>query len=257
MLHEHDWLQKAQALAVGMRVRVRHGRESRENMVIANAHDKWWAYCQRCHEGAVVQKEHVMLGSCTQSAPGIDLTIPKDIAQPEPYSFEETTIARYLAKKHMDYLYFPEGVQYSQSRKRIMVQALGGWHGRDITDRSTSKWLNYSGQQIVGSVVPGGSAVVVEDLFSWFKVRWVLRGAGSVPVCALGTQAKPALVQALMKCERVLWFFDADAAGDAGAEQGMRRLAPFVQHQRRLRPPDGMDPKDMDLRSLITTLTKE
>jgi len=49
----------------------------------------------------------------------------------------------------------------------------------------------------------------------------------------------------------------ADEAGDQGAEHGMRRLAPFVQHQRRVRPPEGLDPKDMDLRSLITTLTKE
>ena len=68
MLPEQDWLDKAKRLAIGMRVRVRHRHESRPNMVIANEKDKFWAYCQKCKEGAVVQKEHVLFGTSVTKA---------------------------------------------------------------------------------------------------------------------------------------------------------------------------------------------
>ena len=254
MLPEQDWLSHAQALAVGMRTRVRHGRESRVNMVVANDPEKWWAYCQKCHEGAVIQKEHVMLRN-HEPPPQATLTLPTDILPLVPGSYEELTVARYLAKKCMDMQYFPHGVQYSASRKRIMVQAVGQWHGRDITDKSLSKWLNYSTHQIVQSSDCQERAVVVEDLFSWFKVLWATRGSNLSVLCALGTQDKPALISALMRFKEVLWFFDADRAGDTGAAQGMRRLAPFVQKQRRVRPSDGCDPKDMDIQFIRAALT--
>ena len=54
MLPRQDWLDQAKRLAVGMKIRVRHQRERRANMVISNDKDRWWAYCNACKEGGVV-----------------------------------------------------------------------------------------------------------------------------------------------------------------------------------------------------------
>lgn len=244
MLPEQDWLAQAKRLAIGMKVRIRHRNESRPNMVVANEADKWWAYCQRCHEGAVVQKEHVMFGAPSMQSDSIPV-MPNDLERVWNSEYE-VPVERFLTSKNMSSEYMPP-LWYSPSRKRILVDAFG-WHGRDITGKAPAKWMNYTTDHIVGVVAT--KAVIVEDLFSYFKVGWAMRGTQYSPVCALGTQAKPALIQHLMRCEEVLWFFDADQAGDDGAGAGLNRLRPFVSRQSRIRPPEGNDPKDMDIESI-------
>lgn len=242
MLPEQDWLSAAKRLAVGMRVRIRHRNETRANLVIANEADKWWAYCQRCHEGGVVEKEHVRLLDAQVSNPP-SLTFPTDAVQVLGSEFE-VQVERFLASKNMASEYLPP-LWVSPKDKRLLVYDGEAWHGRDLTGRSPAKWLNYSDLQVSGE--PGRITVVVEDLFSRFKTEWALRDEPDVHVlCALGTQAKPALIHKLMLIEKVIWFFDADAAGDAGAQSCTRRLRAFAPRQCRLRPPQGLDPKDMD-----------
>lgn len=76
MIHEHDWLQHAKRLAVGMRLRIRHGKERRLNMTVANERDRWWCYCQACKDGGVVHKEHVLLNTAAVPIKDEDLAVP-------------------------------------------------------------------------------------------------------------------------------------------------------------------------------------
>ena len=242
MLPEQDWLHKAKRLAVGMTSRTYHRNEGRANLTIGNMADRWYAWCHRCHEGAVVHKEHVRLTEALE-VPDTSLVFPKDTVAVWNSEYEEP-VERFLATKNMASMYLPP-LMYSPSRKRLLLQSNGCWHGRDVTGRAASKWLNYSDAQITGDV--GDNVVVVEDLFSMFKVRWALRDSPNLHIlCALGTQDKPALVARLMNAERIIWFFDADKAGDDGAQRCQLRLRAFGHKQVRLRPPEGKDPKDMD-----------
>lgn len=121
MIPEHEWLPQAQRLAVGMRLRVRHRRESRANMTIGNDRDRWWCYCQRCKEGGVVLKEHVLL-----SAPVVeevhDLTVPSDLCPVMGSDFEDT-VGRFLASKGMMFPYLPK-LWYSASTRRLCLSLL-------------------------------------------------------------------------------------------------------------------------------------
>lgn len=76
-----------------------------------------------------------------------------------------------------------------------------------------------------------------------YKTQFALGGSAHV-VCALGTGCTAALARVLAG-DNIVWFFDADAAGDKGFEEGRKRMRPLVQHQSRARPPEGLDPKDM------------
>lgn len=238
-LSEDQWLARAKQLAVGMRVRARHLSEQRDNLIIANTPDRWWCYCQRCKEGAVVMKEHVVLGG--SGVVDTRLDFPTDVQYVHD-SDMEIPVARFLAKKNMDFMYLPS-VYISQSRARILLRdSAGCWHGRDCSERSPMKWLNYSGARYAEVGEACGKTVVVEDLFSMYKTHYAV---GGHVVCALGTGCTASLVRMLAGEDEVVWFFDADAAGDHGFEEGRRRVRPFVQHQRRARPPEGLDPKDM------------
>lgn len=246
MLPEQDWLDKAKRLAIGMTVRTYHGRESRQNLTIGNLPDRWYAWCHRCHEGGVVEKDHVKLGTAPAIADTLP-TFPTDSLAVYSSEYEEP-IERFLASKCMSSEYLPP-LMYSPTRKRILLKSDGGWHGRDVTGKAPAKWMNYSNTQLAGST--DKTTIVVEDLFSMFKVQWSLRGLPRMGVlCALGTQDKAALIARLMNVSRIIWFFDADRAGDDGAQRCQLRLRAFGHKQVRLRPPEGKDPKDMDCETI-------
>lgn len=248
MLPESDWLHIARRLSVGMRVRVRHRHETRSNMTVGNERDRWWAYCQRCHEGGVVTKEHVIL-----SGPLVhdvyELTVPPD-SKPIAGSEFEIAVGRFLAAKGMMFPYLPP-LHYSESRKRVLVPGdTGDWHGRDLTGRSMQKWLHY-GSKFVG--LPGPITVLTEDLFSMYKLRFALRGRHLKDVCVcctLGSGIHNSSVLALKEVKHLVWAYDGDAAGDDGYQRASKRLRPFGAKQSRVRPPDGLDPKDMDCQQL-------
>lgn len=257
MIPETAWLSKARSLPVGMKIRVRHGNESRENMVIANAPDRWWCYCHACHEGGVVEKDHVLL---TANAGPVDVEckLPDDI-KPVLASEFELPVAKFLASKNMDQMYL-DTLYYSEKRKRLLVKDRAGkWHGRDLTGRSPMKWMNYNNAAMVGQ--PFTYTVVTEDLFSMFKTRWAMRQYPNVGVlCNLGTNASRRMVYALSQnhsVRKVAWFFDADRAGDSGAKANTLRNAPYSFEQCRPRPPEGLDPKDMTCSDIRELLVKE
>ena len=259
MIPEQLWLPQARRLAIGNKVRVRHLHEHRENMIIANAPDRWWCYCQRCKDGGVVLKDHVLL----QGVGPVDtrLDAPDDV-RPVAHSDFEIPIARFLAGKGMAYPYFDVPLYYSESRKRLVItqasyNGRAAMHGRDLTGRSPMKWLNYSGAPVAGATPPGLDVIVVEDLFSKFKVQYAMKHAPNFRVlCSLGTGISAPVVTALCKARSLYWFYDGDDAGDSGYNHGLLRLRPFVQKQYRPRPPDGKDPKDLTCQEIRDAIAK-
>lgn len=251
MLAENDWLPHARKLAVGMKMRIRHGREGRPNMIVANERDRWWSYCQKCKDGGVMQKEHVLLNAptITQAA---QLVRPVDLCRVEGSDFE-TVVGRFLASKGMMFPYLPF-LFYSESAKRMLLQDdAQRWHGRDLTGRSDRKWLNYDHAQFVG--IPGDITVLTEDLFSMYKIRFALRDWSVHVCCTLGAGIHDYAALALKNCKHIVWAYDADKAGDDGFKNGRLRMRAFGPTQTRARPPEGLDPKDMDcepIRQMIT-----
>ena len=250
MIPEREWLDKAKQLAVGMQIRTWHGREKRANLVIGNERGYWWCYCQRCKEGAKVQKEHILLKQ-TLPPPETEFKVPDDLA-PVIGSPYEASIGHFLASKGMMYPYVPK-LWYSPRTARLCLQDdTGGWHGRDVTGRSNAKWLHYSKPVIVGT--PGAYTVLVEDIFSMYKIKFAVRGTDIAVVSTLGAGCSAAAALALKNCTTLVWAYDADKAGDAGFKQGRKRMQLLVPKQVRARPPEGLDPKDMDCTNIRALL---
>lgn len=249
-LPQDEWLPQAKRLAIGMKDRVRHRREGRANLIIENRRDGWYAYCQKCKEGGVVKKDHVLLTGPTVVSQS-DLELPRDI-KPVLGSEYAETVGRFLASKGMMFPYLPK-LYYSETARRMLLQDdAGKWHGRDLTGRSERKWLNYNHAQFVG--VPSALTCVTEDLFSMYKMRFALRALDVSVCCALGASCGPGAALALKSCRQIVWAFDADQAGDDGFTQAQKRMRVFVPKQYRFRPPEGLDPKDMDSESIRALL---
>lgn len=251
MIPHEDWLDQARRLAVGMRARVRHRRESRPNMVIGHDRDAWWCYCQRCKDGSRVPKEHVLL-----TAPAVpqqvEVTVPTDTV-PVIGSEYEQAVGRFIASKGMMFPYLPT-LHVSPQRMRLMLHdAASGWHGRDLTGKSDAKWIHYAKPHIMGDI--GRCTIITEDVFSRYKVRFALRHVPEIGVCStLGAGCSQTAALALKDCKHLVWMYDGDSAGDDGYKSGSKRMRVLVPRQYRARPPEGSDPKDMqceDIRNLL------
>ena len=247
MLPHDEWLDRAKRLAIGMRIRVNHRRERRPNMVIGNDADKWWAYCQSCKEGGVMPKEHVLLG--VKPPPPVVLTLPTDI-KPVLGSEYEQVVGQFLASKHMMFPYLPT-LYYSQQARRLLIKDDSmQWHGRDLTDKSMAKWLHYGASY---SGTPNKITVLTEDMFSMWKIRFALFDGFHMPIsvmCTLGTSPSQAAVFALRNARHIVWAYDGDKAGDDGYDKGRLRMQAFVPKQTRVRPPEGLDPKDLSCEAI-------
>lgn len=219
-------------------------------MIVGNSPDRWWCYCQACKEGAVRTKEHVILGKA-DAVPAADLSYPPDLRLIQGTD-AELSVLRFLARKNMDSTYLPP-IWYSASRKRMLLDTGHGWMGRDITERSPQKWLTYNRSKLLGAAKQGAPAIIVEDTFSWYKVRWAIRD--KVPVlCALGTGVHDALMIELSQCNTAVWFFDGDAAGYSGAAEGTKRVRAFGIPSCTISPPPGDDPKDLHCSTIVDLL---
>lgn len=257
MIPDHEWLDVAKRLPVGMSQRVFHRRENRPNLIIANKRDRWTCYCQRCKEGSTVMKDHVLLNGSVELT-AADLKRPDDLARVLGSDYENL-VGSFLARKGMMYPFLPE-LWFSVRAKRVLLQdPSGGWHGRDLTERSAAKWLHYDKQNIAGCVAK--HTVVTEDLFSMFKCMYALGARPAKRVyralmpdlnvaCTLGANCGTGAVLALQNCSTIIWAYDADQAGDSGYLQGSKRMRVFVPRQLRARPPEGLDPKDMQCKPL-------
>lgn len=195
-----------------------------------------------------------MLGTY-EAAPPVDLAFPTDLVR-LGVTDAAVPVMRFLAKKHMDGTYLPE-LWYSASRKRLLLDTGYGWMGRDVTENSPQKWITYNRSSLLGQVLPLSKAIVVEDTFSWYKVRWALNWAditGYSVICALGTGIQDALVLELLQAQSVLWFFDGDPAGYKGAALGCKRMRGMGIPCSEVFPPEGSDPKDMKCIDIINLI---
>src|SRR5699024_5126479 len=106
------------------------------------------------------------------------LDLPTDV-QPvrDMLRAEQEAIAAVLASKNMDHLYLPRDMGFSDSRKRLIVDTQQGRFGRDMTGHSPQKWITYDRTHYLMSG-DGRKVAVVEDIFSWYKARYALRGLG-------------------------------------------------------------------------------
>lgn len=279
-LPDSEWLHLAKRLGVGSTSRHYHRREGRPNLVVGNTAGKWWAYCQSCKAGGVVEKDHVKItgGKAPESSTHLDL--PRDMLPLlELDEFACDSVLHLLAQKSMDQMYLPP-LYFSEQRKRVLLDTGQGWLGRDTTGHSPQKWLTYDGSLYLGSHVqdtqasfpvvdmgnagaavqraPDSTAVVVEDPFSYYKVRWALRDVPEFTVyCALGTVVRPALRLALVPHTSVGLFFDGDSAGAVGARREARALRGLGVRAVARCAPEGFDPKDLtieDIRGFIHEL---
>ena len=249
-LPDSEWLHLAKKLGVGSTQRHFHRREKRPNLVVGNSAGKWWAYCQSCKQGGVVEKDHVRItgGKAPESSTHLDL--PRDSTPIlELDEFSRDAVLKLLAEKNMDQMYLPP-LYFSEQRKRMLLDTGQGWLGRDTTGHSPQKWLTYDGSPWLGKQCGEGPtvAIVVEDPFSYYKVRWALRDLlGYTVYCALGTVCRPSLRLTLVPHTSVTLFFDGDQAGDVGARREAKALRGLGVKAIARCAPEGFDPKDLTI----------
>lgn len=265
-LADEAWLPQAKRLPPGTQGRSVHrgcsSSSNRQNLTYKHLADRYVAYCQACKGYGIHQKEHVAFGYVAQSVSNL-LTKPTDVLaihHLEPH--ERTNIAEFLATKHMDLAYFDSPVGFSMARKRFIVwDHSGQMMGRDTTGRAISKWLTYDGQHYTEprEWTQGSPALLVEDTFSMYKVRWALRGTGmDVAVyCSLGTKMHSSLFLKLIERHtEVDSFYDGDTAGWDGCESNAKELCALGIHRYNGRfanqvcAPKGLDPKDMSIEAI-------
>ena len=261
-----EWLHLAKVVPVGQQRRHIHLREGRDNMIVGNRDDRWWAYCQSCKAGAVEMKSHVLLMP-REPVESRVMTIPDDAEYiPNLFGYQRDFVAMFLARKHMDLTYLPGLTRWSESRHRLYVPTRSGMMARDTSEKSGAKWLTMTGQQWLDHECAGrfNAACLVEDTFSFFKVQHVA-SKHNLPVtvyCSLGTKMHTALfLRCLQSHTAVSSFYDGDGAGWVGAAENSVRLvgagigsglSPAVTCATR-----GLDPKDMvedDIRAHLETL---
>ncbi len=251
MLPVEEWLHLAKRAPLNGSGRHLHLRERRPNLVVKNLPDRYTAYCMACKQGAVHMKEYVRVTGVAPPVLSQSLTLPSDmvlVANAE--QAVQDGVLGFLAHKNMDMVYFDCPVMFSRQRMRLMLN-MTGWLGRDTTERSPQKWLTFDGQTFLHSAESKHPlAVVVEDPFSFFKVRWAMRGLPVSVYSSLGTVVRDNLMLRLLEHDGVLFFYDGDQAGYDGANVESRRLRTFgIESQPRVAP-WGMDPKDMTIEAI-------
>lgn len=251
-----EWLAAAKGTAVGQQRRIRHRQEGRDNMIVGNTSDRWWAYCQACRAGGVESKTHVFLGGPPPKESN-NMTRPTDarlVADLLPHERDALTLQ--LARKGMDWMYFDsDRIEWSESRHRLLVHTPGdAVMGRDTSERSPQKWLTYDRQHYLIPRYPSKNILLVEDTYSYYKVAYACRRAGidATTLCTLGTSIHDqTFLYLLRNASRVWSFYDGDAAGYRGCNTNMKRLnaagiyggsGDHIECA-----PYGMDPKDMNL----------
>ena len=248
------WLRRAQGLAIGGSIRVAHqgDRTNRPNLLISNHPDRWSAYCMSCKTGAVSYKTHVRVTGVPVPAKSHDISLPTDMVKVIDLGpTMQNAVLDFLATKNMDLFHFPDlSVFFSDERKRLLVPTPQGWLGRDTTGNSPQKWLTYNRSQYLGCTrIQNSIAVVVEDPFSYFKVKWAIHKDVAFNdytiFCALGTGIRNALVLQLILSRRATFFFDGDGPGVSGAKQAARRIASLDVPASAACAPTGFDPKDL------------
>lgn len=257
-LLEHEWLSHAKALPQGQTRRILHLRERRPNLIVGHEADRWWAYCQACKQGGVVQKTHVRLTGVQAPRRSSDLDWPRDATLlTRCDAVTQLRIFEFLLQRGIDPNMLPALAEYSEERKRLLLKIDGAWLGRDLTGNSPQKWVTYNSAVHVLPEPTHATLVLTEDTFSMIKVRWALRSqrleldAG----CTLGTRVHDkTMLPILGKYSRVLFFYDGDGPGETGAMHEAQRIRAFGLYSQVIPTPRGYDPKDLNVEDILNLL---
>lgn len=251
-----EWEGIARRLPIGRSIRVQHGREHRQNMVVRNLPDRFTAYCHACQMSGVVFKEHAVLAP--QPEPEF-LVAPTDLIPVR----DSGMALRFLAQKHIPLL--PEYLNplaFSPSANRIIVVTPEGTLGRTIGN-SSAKWMTYDKQTFatLRKVSNPLGAVVVEDALSAHKLA-VVCAAEDVHInvyAALGSDVSAALLVHLLSNEiPQVWVWpDGDAAGNKFRERWLKKHSALGITGGGFIPTEGRDPKDYtidEIRVVLSTI---
>lgn len=263
-LRQEDWLHVARGLAIGETRRVPHrgDHSNRANLVVSNKQDRWSAYCWSCKASGVLFKTHVRYQQKAPKASAL-LTHPHDAvlltAMPQ---YKQHLVAGFLARKGMDLIMLPPGLAFSETRQRLLVPTEWGLLGRDVTEDAHQKWLTYDGTSYLGTGPQGCVPVLVEDAFSYYKVRWAMQRAGKsdtyCAVCTLGTNPSARTVQHLLSLQprAFIVMYDGDSAGAQGAVAVQRRLRALGVPTCTRLASWGHDPKDEPAATIQQSITE-
>jgi hypothetical protein len=254
-LPRSEWLRLAQALPIGQSRRTYHNDEHRANLVVGNDLDKWWSYCHRCHDGGVVEKEHVQHGVEVQQQERV-MPWPADARPLGTDAALSLQVTRMLLGKGIDVRTMLRGVPLyvSTCTSRLLVGTSGGWLGRALGNVQP-KWVAYHGVRgpAVYAMHPedtlGPRVVLTEDFFSAIKMRWAAPEYGTYCTC-LGTSLHNKLVKQLLTTDEVVIAFDGDSAGHHGSAAVAKRIRGLGKPVRILNTPDGYDPKDLSAQQI-------
>lgn len=244
-LNTDEWLYLAKSISVGSQARFRHGAENRRNLVVYNNHDTWSCWCHSCQAGGSVKKDVVNLAAMAEEKPKHPIWNPKLVPLAKSDKLRE--VAKFLNSKGMSVMYLPNPL-WDTERHRIVLEFPEQRVGRTIRNDG-AKWLKYSGEADYVELVGGESKsyILVEDLFSALKVRYVLGTRFNV-VALMGTKLDGEL-QAFFRDNdvKVYTMLDGDTAGRKGAFNIKRRLSLLGRGVVDVAIPDGKDPKDLSL----------
>lgn len=224
-------------------------RRDRPSVVIRNNSDRWSAWCFRRNKGDVVFKDHVIpVKPPKESA---STTVPDDIIPLEEVPYHtQREVVRFVLSKGVTRDMLPE-LLYSDSRKRLIIKTDCQYLlGRDLTNNHPVKWIDYTrwGKKHIGLVRKGGKVVIVEDVLSYYKVRYALNDDWDV-LCLLGTHLRPSAALELIRADKVVIMLDGDEAGYRGARRVRKDLA-YVPEVVVVDLPDGYDPKDLTIEQI-------
>lgn len=257
-LPNDEWLHLAKGTAVGQQRRMRHRSEGRENLVVGNTPDRWWAYCQSCRAGGIEMKTHVMIGGPAPKE-STSMTRPSDArALMSLHQYERDALSIQLAKKAMDWTYFGSTpIEWSAERQRLLIHTQDGVMGRDTSGNSPQKWLTYDRQHYLKALSASRNIFLVEDTYSMYKLQYAIDRAGidAAAACTLGTSIHDSFFYSLLQYAAKVWsFYDGDAAGWKGALTNAKRLKAVglcgPGDVLRACAPHTKDPKDLNLSSL-------
>ena len=247
------WLGIAKTLWIGDMVRLPHpsDKTARPSVIIHNDDDKYRAYCHRRNQGDVVFKQHVIPRTAPEGSE--QDSIPNDM-QPLPSTTLEvqTAVETFLISKGVPSKLIPDGVlHYSDNRKRLVFKLNANTIlGRDLTETSLCKWVDYTphreGLVAVGN---GSSLVLVEDSLSMYKVAWAMPDL--TVTALLGTKIHAAHQLKAMEMARVIVMLDGDQAGRRGTTKVLRELRALgIPTISAVTMPDGKDPKDLSIQTI-------
>lgn len=261
-MYQSEWLEDAKRVPVGQSRRVYHGAESRPNLQVFNNTDSWSAWCYACGKSGKVYKE--VLQRVDTSAPvfhkylsAADCVTLPELARLHPERYKRLVVL--LHKKRVSTaLLAPYSPVYCLVDERLVFTFKGASIGRDVTERSPSKWLVYYNADPLDYVyLQGGITqrtrepiVLTEDLFSAIKVKHY---TGLSALCCLGTRIHDSIVQFLTAREFYpVLAFDGDEAGYKATRAASKRLGirdiPFTS----VVIPENLDPKDLSHTELLT-----